>query len=272
MTIATLFNVAGSNAVVTGGAGGIGLGFVEALAENGATVTILDLDVARIETETARLTGLGYKVYGERVDITDRAGLRAAFERAAARTGKLDICFANAGIDPGPGFSNGEGGRNEGSEIGNMDPANWDRTININLTGVFNTVQEAARLMKPNRHGSIVVTSSIASQMVGGMVGTPYMPAKAGATHLVRQLSLDLARYNVRINAIAPGGFITNIGGGHTQKKETQELFSKLIPLGRMAQPSEMAGVALFLASDASAFITGTEINVDGGMRNGMAQ
>ncbi len=272
MSIEKLFSVNGLNAIVTGGASGIGLGFVEGMAENGAVVTILDRDAARIESEVARLCALGHKVFGEVVDITDRPAMRAAFERAAARTGRLDVTFANAGIDPGEGFARPDGGRNPGSEIDAMDDAVWDRTIEINLTGVYNTVKEAARQMKPHKHGSIIVTTSIASKMVGGMVGTPYMPAKAGAAHLVRQLSLDLARYNVRINAIAPGGFITNVGGGHTHKAEVQATFAKLIPLGRMAHPDEMKGLALFLASEASSFITGAEINIDGGMLNGMAQ
>lgn len=272
MKIDKIFNVAGLNCVVTGGAGGIGLGIAEGMAENGAIVTILDLNADLLNAEVKRLTDLGLKVYGEVASITDRPSLNAAFERAAARTGKLDVCFANAGYDPGPGFSDGAGGRKSIGEIENLADEIWDKSMDVNLTGVFNTIKAATKHMKPSGKGSIIVTTSISSQMVGGMVSSSYMPAKAGAAHLVRQISLDVARYGIRLNSIAPGGFITNIGGGHTKNPEVQEMFGKMIPLGRMVHPQEMQGLAIFLASDASSHITGAEIVIDGGMLNGMAQ
>jgi NAD(P)-dependent dehydrogenase (short-subunit alcohol dehydrogenase family) len=119
--------------------------------------------------------------------------------------------------------------------------------------------------MKAQRSGRIVVTTSVASFRAESWVGTPYMPAKAGAAHLVRQAALELARYNITVNAIAPGAFATNIGGGQLKVPAVSMAMGKRIPLGRVAQPEEVKGLALFLASPASAFITGAEIQIDGG-------
>jgi NAD(P)-dependent dehydrogenase (short-subunit alcohol dehydrogenase family) len=119
--------------------------------------------------------------------------------------------------------------------------------------------------MKKQRSGRIIITTSIASSRNQGWVGTPYMPAKAGAAHLVRQAALELARYNITVNAIAPGAFATNIGGGRLKSEPVRHAMSQRIPLGRVADPAEIKGLALFLASPASGFMTGAEIPIDGG-------
>lgn len=275
MKIADAFKVEGYSAIVTGGASGLGLGFTEALVENGAQVTMLDVNPERIATETARLKGLGYDVRGVVVDVTDHPALDAAFDEAVAVYGKLDVVFANAGIDPGPGFLSGWMGgtrpRNPEGALENYADPRWERVIDINLNGVFATLRAAARHMKPRKFGKIIVTTSIGSMLSEAGIGAAYMAAKAGAAHLMRNVALELAAYNITVNAIAPGFFVTNIGGGHAHAKQVQEQVAKVVPMHRVGFPEEMKGLALFLASPASAYVTGVEIPIDGGWLLGTA-
>src|SRR3977135_614483 len=120
----------------------------------------------------------------------------------------------------------------------------WDRMIAVNLSAVFTTIQRSAFHMKKKRAGRIIITTSVASFRNQSWVGTPYMPAKAGAAHLVRQAALELAHYNITVNAIAPGAFATNIGGGKLKSEHVSHAMSKRIPLGRVANPNEIKGLA----------------------------
>ena len=268
------FSVAGRAAIVTGGASGIGLGFAEAMAQGGAQVTLLDFDAARLDAEVARLQGLGYPVRGEKVDVTDHAALDAAFDRAEAAFGKIDVVFANAGVDPGPGFvalgPNGPS-RNDAGALENYSDARWQRVIDINLTGVFATVRAAARKMKPRRAGRIIITTSGASRSVAAGIGMAYMASKAGSAHFMRSAALELAAYNITVNAISPGVTVTNIGGGHSQDPAVQQEMAKMVPMHRVAFPPDLYGAALFLASEAASYVTGQELAVDGGLTLGMA-
>src|SRR5437763_913311 len=155
-----LFNVEGRTAIVTGGASGIGLGYAEALATNGARVTLLDIDEHRIEAEVARLRGAGFDVKGRVIDVTDHSGLDRTIDEIVADYRRLDAVFANAGIDPGPGYVGAwvgdERPRLADGAIENYQDARWNRVIDINLNGIFATVRAAARHMRPQRHGHIV--------------------------------------------------------------------------------------------------------------------
>ena len=266
MKAAEMFNVAGYGVVVTGGASGLGLAFAEVLAENGARVTMLDLSSERIDKEVKRLRAAGYDVNGAVVDVTRRKELIAAIDAAARQYGRLDVVFANAGIDSGPGFVTLDRTKRvpEGA-IENYDDARWDKVIETNLNSVFTTIKAAAAHMKARRSGRIIVTTSAAALLVESGIGSAYMAAKAGAAHFVHAMALEFAKYNVTVNAIAPGPFITNIGGGHAFRPEVQKAFGSTVPLGRMASTEEIKGLALFLASPASSFITGTQIVIDGG-------
>jgi NAD(P)-dependent dehydrogenase (short-subunit alcohol dehydrogenase family) len=271
MKAAALFAVEGLATVITGGASGIGLAYGEAMADNGARVTLLDIDAAALAEAVDRLRRSGGDVEGRRVDVTDRPALYRAFDRFVEDYGRLDVVFANAGIDPCPGFLAQDGGRDPAGAIEAIDGAVWDRAIAINLTAVFATIKAAAGPMKRQGGGKIIVTTSVAASKVGGGVGTPYMPAKAGAAHLVRRAALELARFNIQVNAIAPGPFATNIAGGQMQDPAARARFSRFVPLRRVAETSEIQGAALFLASRASAYVTGAEIVVDGGRLLGSA-
>lgn len=269
MKISELFSVEGYGVLVTGGASGLGLGFVEALADNGAQVTMLDIDAARLENEVSRLAKAGMKVRGEVVDVCDHQRLDEAFANAVKAHGRLDVVFANAGVDAGPGFADAwvgaSRGRNPAGAIENYEDERWQKVIDINLTGVFATVRAAARYMRPQKSGRIIVTTSLAAVKSEAVVGVAYMAAKAGAAHFMRNVALELAADNITVNAIAPGFFVTNIGGGHAHQPATQEALSKAIPMHRVGFPKDIQGLALFLSSPASAYLTGQQIIIDGG-------
>jgi NAD(P)-dependent dehydrogenase (short-subunit alcohol dehydrogenase family) len=266
MSLEEMFDVAGKSVIVTGGASGLGRAYAEVLAENGAKVCIFDLDQKKIDDTVHALTAAGADVWGQIVDVTDRPGMAEAFDLVAERNGRIDIVFANAGIDAGPGFLTPERERNPAGSIDNLDDHHWDLVIATNLTSVFNTIKLAAKHMKRSGGGRIIATSSIASLYNEPIVGTPYMPAKAGVTHLVRQAAMELGRYNILVNAIAPGPFITNIAGGRMANKEDRKAFEDMSVLHRVADTSEIKGLALFLASPASAYVTGAQMVIDGGL------
>lgn len=141
----------------------------------------------------------------------------------------------------------------------------------INLNGVFATVRAAVRHMKPRKSGRIVVTTSLATSRIEPAIGAAYMAAKAGAVHFMRTAALEMAAYNITVNAIAPGYMVTNIGGGHAHDPAEQKAVSKIIPMHRVGFPRDLYGLALFLSSHASDYITGQEIVADGGWGLGMA-
>ena len=273
--ISELFNVTGYGAVVTGGASGIGLGLTEALAANGARVTMLDVHPQRIEKETKRLREAGLDVRGKTVDVTDHKALDAAVDEAAGEYGRLDVVCANAGIDSGPGFVGSWVGsqrqRDPQGALESYGDERWNRVIDINLNGIFATVRAAARHMKPRKSGRIIVTTSLAATHVEPAIGSAYMAAKAGAAHFMRSAALELAGYNITVNAIAPGFIVTNIGGGHAHNPETQKAVGKVIPMHRVGFPEDLQGLALFFASPGSGYITGQEVIIDGGWGLGTA-
>lgn len=274
MKISELFKVDGYGVIVTGGASGLGLGYAEALAENGARVTLLDVDAAGIETETRRLRGLGFEVRGEVLDVRDHAALDRAFDAAKAAHGRLDVVFANAGIDSGPGFVSGWAGsrtRNPDGALENYTDERWNRVIDINLNGIFAALRAGARLMRPQRSGRMIVTTSVAAYQCEPAIGSAYLAAKAGAAHFLRQVAQELAADQITVNAIAPGFFATNIGGGHAKQPQIQEAMGRLIPMRRVGFADDIKGLALFLASPASAYVTGQQISIDGGWTLGAA-
>lgn len=155
----------GRSAVVTGAASGLGLAFVEALCEAGARVTMTDLSAARLAEQGERLRGLGYDIHTEAADVTDAARADAIMAGVAGRQGGVDIFFANAGIDPGPGYAalDADGRRSDANRLENYDFTRWSRVVDISLNAVFLGLRAAARQMRPRGKGSIVVTTSISA-------------------------------------------------------------------------------------------------------------
>ena len=265
-----LFDVKGSAAIVTGGASGIGLACARVLAANGARVTLMDKNADALQQALEQMPK-GSVVRTDVVDVTKRTELDRAFDRAAQAFGWIDVVFANAGTGGGPGFLGLDGARRPEGAFENIADERWDATIDNHLSSVFWTIQTAARHMKTSGGGRIVVTTSIAALKAEAAVGAPYMAAKAAAAHLVRQSALELARYNIQVNAIAPGPFLTNISGGRMHDPAVRRHHERAVPLKRMADPDEIMGLALFLASPSAKYMTGAQIVIDGGATLGFA-
>jgi NAD(P)-dependent dehydrogenase (short-subunit alcohol dehydrogenase family) len=275
VNVSQRFDVTGFGVVVTGGASGLGLSYGEVLAAHGARVTLIDVDGEAVERQRARLQAEGLDVRATSADVTDRAALDFAIDEAAEQYGRLDVAFANAGIDPGVGpfgaWTGTDRARVEEGALERYSDQRWDRVIEVNLNGVFATARAAARHMRPRRFGRIIITTSLAATEVEPVIGASYMTAKAGARHFMRTIALELAADGVTANAIAPGFFVTNIGGGHAHDPDEQAAIAKDIPMHRVGFPDDIKALALFLASPASDYITGQEIVIDGGWGLGIA-
>jgi NAD(P)-dependent dehydrogenase (short-subunit alcohol dehydrogenase family) len=269
-----LFDVRGQVALVTGGASGLGYAIAEILVQAGAHVVIADWDGVGLKKafeslrDAAEAAGRlpppagrsGPPLLTSRaLDVSDAKAVRGYVDHITETHGRLDIVFANAGIARGRPPMLPEGW------LDDMDMTAYNALIDVNLHGVVYTVQAAARHMKRQRSGSVIITASTA-----GLRNDPYTPysytiAKAGVVSLTKQAAHDLARWNVRVNAIAPGPFKTHLGGKEPTSAEADAMWSAVVPLGRMGDPKEIRGLALLLASSAGSFMTGGVYPIDGG-------
>lgn len=232
----------GRNAIVTGGANGIGLACARALTAGGANVTIIDL-----AKENPREAGAGIGGQGIEADVSDRVSLEAAF----ARVDPLDILICCAGI-----------ARFECLMVTKQE--DWDQTIAVNLGGVFHSLQLAANRMQARRSGSIVVIASTNSYD-GEAELSAYNASKAGILGLVHTAANELGPYRIRVNAVCPGLIRTRLTSAHFGNTEVIREYFRHIPLGRGGEPEEVANAAAFYASDLASFITGSTLFVDGG-------
>jgi NAD(P)-dependent dehydrogenase (short-subunit alcohol dehydrogenase family) len=271
MKIEDLFNVRGLSVLITGGASGIGLAYAQAMAENGARVMIADINADVLATAVHDLTARGADVNGITVDVTKRADLDRAVATMVERYGRIDIVFANAGISGGPGFLSADRTRHPDRALELIPDELWNRVLETNLTSVFRTLQTVIPQMKKQGGGRIIVTSSISATKTEVYVGAAYVASKAGVAQFVRQAAHELAKFNILVNAIAPGPVITNIGGGRLKQSDARKPFEAACPLHEVASPDDLKGAALYLASGASRFVTGTQIVVDGGVTLGEA-
>jgi NAD(P)-dependent dehydrogenase (short-subunit alcohol dehydrogenase family) len=260
-----MFDVSGKSVIVTGGASGIGRAYAEIMAEHGARVCIFDVDQSGLDETVTAIREAGGDAWNQRIDVSERPAMAEAFDKVAGEHGRIDIVFANAGIDAGPGFLTPEGERNPDGAIDNLDDEHWDRVIEVNLSSVYTTIKNAARHMKKTGGGRIIVTSSVAAQINEAIVGLPYMPAKAGVDHLVRNTAMELGMYGIHVNCISPGPFMTNIAGGRLKNPADRAAFEAQSLLGRIGDPEDIKGLALFLASPASSYVTGAQYVIDGG-------
>jgi NAD(P)-dependent dehydrogenase (short-subunit alcohol dehydrogenase family) len=258
-----LFDVRGLRVVVTGAASGLGFAMAEVLAECGARVTLADVDAERLESVTSDLVERVTAARAFVADVSDEAQVEALVEDVVAAEGGLDVVFANAGLAavPGPGVEGGQ-------RIDTVERSDWDTVLGVNLTGVLHTMKHAAAVMRRQGSGRIVVTSSNAGLKPEPVACYGYTASKAAVINVVRMAALELAPHGVLVNAICPGPFKgTRIGGGVTldPDREHEEMWASTVPLGRMAEPEELKGLVLLLASPASSFMTGAAYLVDGG-------
>ncbi len=254
----TMYDLNGKVAIITGGASGMGKAAALLFARAGAHVVLADLNVAGGE-EVARLASeTGNEALFQRTDVSNEADVAALVARATKRFGRLDIMFNNAGI---------------GGAVGPLESItveDWDRTQAVCLRGVFLGIKHAVAPIRAAGGGSIISTASIA-----GIQGYPnlhaYSAAKAGVVNLTRSAALEFACDRIRVNCIAPGGISTPIlyGFAGSNKESIDAMLAHSQPYPRAGQPDDIANTALFLASDASQFITGQTLVVDGGATAG---
>ena len=265
MKIEKLFGVAGKIAAITGGASGFGLAMARAMAVNGALVTLIDVNGGNLSAAQAELAGEGLQVHTAIADVTSKPAIQAAIDAVVAAHGRLDVLFVNAGVTGGPGFLTLEGTRNPATQIEDQSNELWERVLAINLMGAVKTIQAAVPHMKKQGGGRIIVTSSCSATKTEMFVGSGYVTSKAALAHLIKQLAHELAAFSITVNGIAPGPAATNIGGGRMKDPAAAAGFARYIPMERIGQAEDVLGAALFFASDASQYVTGAEILVDGG-------
>jgi 2-hydroxycyclohexanecarboxyl-CoA dehydrogenase len=241
--------------VVTGGAAGIGLGISELFASNGHPLAILDLDRNAAESEAKRLNAAGGNVIGLGVDVADAAAMDAAYAAVRTKLGPIAIVIANAGYS-------------EARPIGSMTRDQWRRMIDVNLHGVFNTIHPALPDMVERQWGRIVTISSQAAQS-GAPNRAHYAAAKGGVIALTKALAMELAREGITVNTIPPALVATPMMVRETESGDFPgvEAVAATIPMGRAGTPEDIAFACEFLCSDKASYITGQQINVNGGTR-----
>ena len=251
MKAADMFSLKGRVALVTGASSGLGVQFAKALADNGAAVALVARRADRLKSLKDEIEGKGGRAVAIEADVTDHAAVARAFDAAEKAFGTVTILVNNAGI--------AHGGR-----AVEMPPEEWRKVLSTNLDAVFFWAQEAARrLLAAKKQGAIVNIASVLGLAVSkGAVA--YAAAKAGVVQVTKALAVELAFKGVRVNAIAPGWFVTEMNDDYLSG-EAGTAIKREIPMGRFGNPGDLDGALLLLVSDAGSYITGATVVVDGG-------
>jgi len=252
MKTSALFDLSGRVAVVTGGNGGIGRGIALGLAEAGAAVAVLARNEEKNQQVLSELKAIGSLAIAMKVDVTDRAGLEPAVDRVEKELGGIDILVNNAGNVV---LSGG---------VLNEKPGEWDSVIETQLNAVFLLSKlVAGSMLRRQKGGKIINIGSMYSFFGSGLIPS-YSAAKGAIVQLTKSMAIELAPHNIQVNAIAPGWIETDMTAPARTMPLNDEILART-PAGRWGQPEEVAGTAVYLASRASDFVTGTTIRVDGG-------
>lgn len=252
MKASELFSLTGRVALVTGASSGLGIQFARALADNGAALALVARRADRLATLKAEIEAKGGRAVAIEADVTDRAAMARAFDAAEAAFGTVTILVNNAGVAQHP------------LRVTDVSPEEWRRVLSVDLDAVFYNAQEAARrMLTAKKQGAIVNIASVLG--FGVAKGTAaYAIAKAAVIQTTKALAVELAFKGVRVNAIAPGWFVTEINDTYLES-ETGQALKRDIPMGRFGNAGELDGALLLLCSDAGSYIAGTTIVVDGG-------
>ncbi len=251
MKMPALFDLSGRVAVVTGGNGGIGRGIALGLAEAGASVAVLGRNEEKNQRVLAELKAIGVPSLAVKVDLTQRETLEPALKNVESELGPIAILVNNAG---NVSLSGG---------VLNEKPEDWDNVIETHLNAAFLLSKLAARSMLSQKRGKIINIGSMYSYFGSGLVPS-YSAAKGAIVQLTKSMAIELAPHNIQVNAIAPGWIETDMTAPVHTMPLNDEVLART-PAGRWGQPAEIAGTAVYLASQASDFVTGVMIRVDGG-------
>lgn len=246
-----LFSLTGRKALVTGASSGLGRNFAAVLAAAGATVVLTGRRLELLEQAASDIRSKAGKACVVAMDVTDENAITLAFDEAEAQVGCIDILVNNSGIA-------------HGEAALDIESTDWDRVVDTNLRGAWLAARETGkRLVKAGKPGSVInIASILGLRALKGVA--PYAISKAGLVQMTRVLSLEWAQHHIRVNAIAPGFIMTDMNQEFF-KTEAGSRMQKRIPMQRVAEPRELDGVLLLLASDASSYMTGSVITVDGG-------
>jgi len=237
-------------AIVTGAGRGIGKAIAIALAREGASVIINDVDIQTAEKVAKEIKSLGGKALAIQVDVSDSKEVNQMVQSAIKKFKRVDILVNNAAII-------------KRGSIEDLNEEDWDRVIDVNLKGAFNCMKAVAGIMKKQRYGKIVNISSIAGK-IGDLASAPcYGASKAGMICLAKSLARELAAYNINVNVVAPHAIKTDMSKEWSEEKRKNIIAN--IPLGRMGEPEDIAEAVVFLVSDKAKFITGEVLDVNGG-------
>jgi NAD(P)-dependent dehydrogenase (short-subunit alcohol dehydrogenase family) len=252
MKAAEMFNLQGRVALVTGASSGLGIQFAKALADNGAAVALVARRADRLQALKAEIEGKGGKAVAIEADVTDRAAMVHAYDAAEQAFGTVTILINNAGVAQAP------------ARAVEVSEEEWRKVLSIDVDAVFYWAQEAARrMLSAKKQGAIVNIASVLGVAVAKGTAA-YAVAKASVIQITKALALELAFKGVRVNAIAPGWFVTEINDKYLMS-EAGSAIKREIPMGRFGNPGDLDGALLLLVSDAGSYITGATILVDGG-------
>ena len=246
-----LFDLTGRVALVTGASRGLGRSIAVGLAEAGADLVITSRTISDVEAVAQGLTSTGRKVLPIQMEVTRGDDVEAGVSRAIKHFGKIDILVNNAGI-------------NIRKPVLELTEDDWDQTLDTNLKGCFLVAKAVGRHMVARKRGSVVNTASMMASVVHAERGA-YASSKGGLVQLTRVLAVEWAAVGVRVNAICPGPFLTELNKAILDDPEKVKYFMDRLPMKRFGAPEELVGSVVFLASDASSYITGTTIYIDGG-------
>lgn len=246
-----LFDLSGKTALVTGASSGLGAHFAKTLSRAGAAVILAARRKDRLEALASEIEAAGGKALAISMDVTDTPSVESGFDTATSELGAPDIVINNSGLS-------------RENWLVKMDEDDWDLVMDTNLKGVWRVAKAGAnRLMAAGKPGSIINIASITALRVTQTAGA-YGASKAAVDHLTRTMAVEFSRYGIRVNAIAPGYFLTEINDSFFETPEGDRM-KKRIPMRRLGQMGELSGPLLLLASDAGSYMTGATIVVDGG-------
>ena len=251
------FDLTGKVVLVTGGNRGIGFGMAKAVAEAGAHVAIWGTNADKTVAACEALSGSAGQIMGAQVDVSDSAAVDREMEKLIAASGRVDVVFANAGI-----------GRSAASFLDIAD-ADWRRVMEVNLDGVYYTLRAGARHMKARAEardagGSLVGVASLAA-IEGAAANQHYAATKGAVVSMIKSVAVEFARYGIRANAVLPGWIATDMTERHQQNDRFVAKVLPRVPIRRWGEPDDFGGMAVYLASDASRYHTGTTNIIDGG-------